>query len=315
MTANMSLSNAPDEALLGRVAGALAVDEAFVEKDWYVIHAIEHLAAVATGDIEPVFSGGTSLLKGHKLIRRFSEDADFKLSLSAAFAAKSQAQKKSTLSAFKKSLVAGWSEAGFTVTDILAGSGNAFIRIDMDYPTSLAPHASLRPHIQVEVSAKPPRLPTIDRALTSFVNQYRGEAAEIAAIPCVDPVETAADKLSAFCWRMLTRERGSDNDDPTIIRHLHDLAALEATATASPEFGPLLLETLNSDAKRGGRALAEMTPAERLSAMRERLASDELYAEEYARFVGGMAFAGEPEIPSFEAAVIAVGNLCRLLPD
>jgi hypothetical protein len=36
----MSFSNAPDEAKLGRVAGALAVDEAFVEKDWYVVQAI-----------------------------------------------------------------------------------------------------------------------------------------------------------------------------------------------------------------------------------------------------------------------------------
>lgn len=32
----LSLSNAPDLDLLGRVAGALAVDEAFVEKDWHV---------------------------------------------------------------------------------------------------------------------------------------------------------------------------------------------------------------------------------------------------------------------------------------
>ena len=315
MTANMSLSNAPDEALLGRVAGALAVDEAFVEKDWYVLQAIEHLAAAATEDLQPVFSGGTSLLKGHELIRRFSEDVDFKLSLSPAFAAKSQGQKKAALSAFKKSLVAGWSETGFTVTDVMAGSGNAFIRIDMDYPTRLKPHASLRPHIQVELSAKPPRLPTIDRPLTSFVNQYRGEPPEVAAIPCVDPVETAADKLSAFCWRMLTRDRGSEHDDPTIIRHLHDLAALETTATASAEFGPLLLQTLKSDAGRGGGALADMSPAERLAAMRERLAADELYPQDYARFVGAMAFAGEPEIPTFDAAVTAVRNLSRLLPE
>ena len=114
---------------------------------------------------------------------------------------------------------------------------------------------------------------------------------------------------------MLTRDRGSESDDPTIIRHLHDLAALEATATASAEFGPLLLETLKSDAGRGGGALADMSPAERLAAMRERLAADELYPQDYARFVGGMAFAGEPEIPTFDAAVIAVRNLCRLLPD
>lgn len=139
MTASISVSNAPDEDLLERVAGALGVEAAFVEKDWFVVHAIEHLAGAATDDLKPVFSGGTSLLKDHQLIRRFSEDIDFKLELSEELLAKSQGQKKSALSAFKKSLVDGWSEAGFTVTEVKAGSGNAFIRIDMDYPTRLEP--------------------------------------------------------------------------------------------------------------------------------------------------------------------------------
>ena len=69
MTANMSLWNAPDEALVGRVAGALAIDEAFVENDSYVRHAIEHLAAAATEDFQPVFSGGASLPSA---VRNFS---------------------------------------------------------------------------------------------------------------------------------------------------------------------------------------------------------------------------------------------------
>ena len=42
----MSLSDAPDLDLLGRVAGALAVDEAFVEKDWYVVQAIQGLLSL-----------------------------------------------------------------------------------------------------------------------------------------------------------------------------------------------------------------------------------------------------------------------------
>ena len=57
MTAIMSFSNAPDKATLGRVAGALAVDEAFVEKDWYVVQAISHMVGSASEDITPVFSG------------------------------------------------------------------------------------------------------------------------------------------------------------------------------------------------------------------------------------------------------------------
>ena len=76
MTVIMSFSSAPDTLTLGRVAGALAVYESFVEKDWYVVQAINALIDLATPDITPVFSGGTSLLKGHQLIKRFSEDID-----------------------------------------------------------------------------------------------------------------------------------------------------------------------------------------------------------------------------------------------
>ena len=51
MMATMSFSNAPDARTLGRVAGALAVDEAFVEKDWYVIQAIRTLIEQANANI------------------------------------------------------------------------------------------------------------------------------------------------------------------------------------------------------------------------------------------------------------------------
>src|SRR3546814_6563032 len=53
----------------------------------------------------------------------------------------------------------------FVITGTKAGSGNGFIQIDMDYPTVLDGHDALRPHIQAELSAKPPRLPTVNRPL------------------------------------------------------------------------------------------------------------------------------------------------------
>lgn len=309
----MSFSNAPDEATLGRVAGALAVDEAFVEKDWFVVQAIRQLVALGTDDITPVFSGGTALLKGYGLIKRFSEDIDFKLALSDAFLAKSGNQRRNILGGFRNALGAAWAAAGFTVTKVEARDANGFLKFEMDYPTSLEPHGSLRPHILAEISAKPPRLPVQHRPLSSFVTQYRREPSEVESIACVDPVETAADKLSAFAWRMLTRDRGLEDDDATIVRHLHDLAALEAAASAHPDFPALLEAVLIDDSKRGGGAVAELGPADRLAAMRARLADDPLYADEYARFVGGMAFAGESEVPGFEEATAAVARLCARL--
>ena len=117
-------------------------------------------------------------------------------------------------------------------------------------------------------------------------------------IRSVDPVETAADKLSAFAWRMLIRDRSSDKDDATIVRHLHDLAALETAAAESGAFPDSLRSILMDDSSRGGGSVAELGPRERLAAMRAKLAGDMLYVEEYGRFVGGMAFAGAADVPS-----------------
>ena len=314
MTGSMSFSNAPDQAALGEVAGALGVDEAFVEKDWFVVQAILILQSLASADIAPVFSGGTSLLKAHQLIKRFSEDIDFKLALSPDFQAKSPGQKKRALSIFKKSLAAAWEAAGFDNLKVEAGSGNAFIRIEMDYPSVLDPHGSLRPHILAELSAKPPRLPPQQCMLTSFVAQYRGETGEIAAIDCVNPVETGADKLSAFAWRVIARERGGERDDPTIIRHVHDLAALEPIIAAQSDFGPLLAATMIADSDRGNGAVAELPPRDRLTTMLARLEADATYADDYRRFVEGMAFAARDEVPDYVAATDALRRLTDLLP-
>lgn len=314
MTAIMSFSNRPDANGLGRVAGALGVDEAFVEKDWFVVQAIRVLCSIENADITPVFSGGTALLKAHQLIKRFSEDIDFKLALSADFLAKSQGQKKTALSGFKKTLAAAWEEAGFTNLSVEAGSGNAFIKIEMDYPSVLASHDALRPHILAELSAKPPRLLTLARPLASFVSQYRAEPPEVAAIACIDPVETAADKLSAFAWRALVRVRGSERDDPTIIRHVHDLAALEPVIGSDPNFRDLLEHTLRADSDRGSGAVAHLAPRERLAAMLARVAEDGAYADEYRRFVEGMAFAGTGEVPGYGDALAAVRRLAGRLP-
>jgi Nucleotidyl transferase AbiEii toxin, Type IV TA system len=315
MMANMSFSNPPDTRTLGRVAGALAVDETFVEKDWYVVQAIRALLALGDSDFTPVFSGGTSLLKGHGLIKRFSEDIDFKLALSAAFTGLTQNQQRKHLGMFRDKLAAFWATAGFTNIKVESRSGNSFLRIEMDYPTILGAHASLRPHILAELSAKPPALEPVECQIASFVAQFRGADPEVAAIACIDPVETAADKLSAFAWRAIARDRNSANDDPTIVRHLHDLAALEAVVVASKNFPPLLAAILTTDTLRGGGAVRDLPPHERLEAMLITVARDPAYPGEYRQFVESMAFAGASEVPDFDQAMLALTRLCAMLPS
>lgn len=77
------MSDSPEQDLVVAVATELAVDPSFVEKDWHATQLIATVAAVTPDDLQPVFSGGTSLSKGYRLIRRFSEDVDFKVATPA----------------------------------------------------------------------------------------------------------------------------------------------------------------------------------------------------------------------------------------
>jgi hypothetical protein len=127
----------------------------------------------------------------------------------------------------------------------------------------------------------------------------------------VDPVETAADKLSALAWRVLVRDRTSPRDDPTIIRHLHDLAALERHVSPAPRFAELVFTAAAGDAGRGGETATGGDPAETFAKMLRRLETDPLWAREYEEFVRQVSFAGAGEDTEFIDALAACTRLVR----
>jgi hypothetical protein len=165
----------------------------------------------------------------------------------------------------------------------------------------------LRAHIRVEMSFEAPALPSAPRSIRSLIAMAQREPPEVASFPCVDPVETAADKLSALAWRVLVRDRTRRNDDPTMIRHLHDLAALEQHVAGAPRFGGLVLAAAAVDEGRRGAPAAD--PATMFAEILRRLESDPLWAREYEEFVRQVSFAGAGEVINFAEAVAA----CRRL--
>lgn len=56
----------------------------------------------------------------------------------------------------------------------------------------------LRPDIKVEITMERPRLAPVAKPILSFVGKSRNYKPEVPSILCLDPVETAAEKLSAF---------------------------------------------------------------------------------------------------------------------
>lgn len=295
-----------DRRLVEDVANALGTDEALVEKDWQVVRALGILATLDHGDVQPAFSGGTSLSKGWGLIKRFSEDIDFKIAMPAP---PSKSKGHARRSAYREQILAALQSSGFTLQGLArAGNDSQYFAADFAYPSAFDPRPGLRPHLQIEMSFHPTALPTIIRPLRSLIAQVQQHPPEVAAFPCVDPVETAADKLSALAWRVCTRQRGSERDDPAIIRHLHDLAALESSVVHAPAFKTLVLNVAKEDSDRGG-GQAPADPHERFSAMLDRLQSDLLWAKEYDTFVGGVSFAPAEERIAFAEALDAVRRL------
>ena len=165
------------------------------------------------------------------------------------------------------------------------------------------------------MTLKAPALHPEKRPLQSLVAQALTNPPEVPSIHCVAPTETAADKLSALIWRVLAQHEGAD-DDPTVVRHLHDLAALESHALEHPDFPDLLRTRIMEDASRGTRAsaVAALQPAERVFAALDILEADPKHPTRYSQFVAAMCYGREDEVPAFSTALAAVQRLAAALP-
>lgn len=309
MAAAASSSSArPDKALLVAVAAELGVDPPFIEKDWHAVRAVAVLQSALNEGLRIAFTGGTSLSKARGLIHRFSEDLDFKIFLPDAEVALPERRRCRRTLVDALRATSGWTVAD---ADIRVHNESRTFRCQISYPFEFGRSRVLRPRILVDVTFADPALPTDERSVTSFIGAARREAPEVPAIPCIATAEIAAEKLSALTWRVLNRRPGSPDRDGTLVRHLHDLAALEMQAETSRDFPKLLAAAVNADARRGDpeTTLAGETSARRVEELVRVLATTPEYRREYARFTDAMCYGDADQTPDFDEALRAVQRL------
>jgi hypothetical protein len=299
----------PEKNLIEEVALARDMAEALVEKDWFVTQAIAAIAMIDHQGFGVVFSGGTALAKAHGLLQRFSEDVDFRLLVPKGM------QTRAARSGYKKALVEALKQTGFSIeeSDIRARDANRFFAIDLSYDSYFSRVSALRPHIQVELKAVVPQLPPISLPVFSFVHTLGKRPPEVTQIPCIDPVESAADKLSALAWRIPDRVRGIPSDDPTIVRHIHDLAILKDRALAHPRFRELVAVAMQEDNDRpkNDPSFSTLSMTQKLERMLAVLEADSEYVREYADFVESVSYAPEGSVPDFKTAVEILKGLVK----
>lgn len=270
------------------------------------MQAIAAIGALKAEGITAVFSGGTSLAAAWQLIRRFSEDIDFKVDVSAA----SPSARRKIRSAYRESVIEALKKTGYLLDGApLIGNESRFFRASFRYEAVFPPTTGIRPYLQVEMSFGGTHLRPVERPVQSLLGRALKAAPEVTSLPCVDPVETAADKLSALAWRTAARSRSDANDDPAIVRHIHDLAALATTAHNADEFPSLTHRLLNIDAKRAGKTDADGVAL--LRAVLPSIENDPLWKEEYEQFVSAVSFGPDAERISYETAMNALKQITK----
>lgn len=299
-----------NKRLIEQVAGALAVSEGLIEKDWHVVRALGVLAALPKADAMAVFSGGTSLSKGWGLIKRFSEDIDFKVDTPPA---ENVSHGRRMRREYREKVLAALQENGLSlVTEPLIGNESRYFSADLAYESLFPSGQGLRPHIRIEMSFQKPVLNPVNRPIQSFIAKAQKRPPEVPEFPCIDPLETAADKLSALAWRVCRRQRGSEGDDPALIRHMYDLAALEPVIRGKPQFAELVNQAVAYDAGKK-RVDAAQEYDKMFADMIGCLKSDSLWEKEYEEFVLQVSFAEPQEKIGFAEALAATMRLVALV--
>ena len=303
----LAMKGPPSPGEIQEAAIELAVDPAFIEKDWYAVRALESIVSHSSKNHSATFSGGTSLSKGYGLIQRFSEDLDFVIS-------NSQTLNRAERKAFRESVIQEFELSKEFKVDrdsLIVRDSSKFFSLNIYYPQQQDNHPSLRPHLKLEMSFRELSQAPAIQPIGTFVAALKKQKAQVS-IPCVTPEETGADKLNALVWRVLIKDRGKELgskwNEPQIMRHLHDLCAIKSQIIGAQDFARMALEKFPDDAKRGDLP-ACLTLKQAARDVIERIEADQFYMQEYAQFVAAMSYAPESEQIDFDRAFDALKNI------
>jgi predicted nucleotidyltransferase component of viral defense system len=298
-----------DSEIVEEIAAELGVNPAFVEKDWYSVQVLTAISEQQSDTITTIFSGGTSLSKGYGLIQRFSEDLDFRCRYNSK---NSGNQNKKIRRAHRTSILASIETIdSIELDENTVEKASNYIKFPLGYPQYYTGHSALRPTLEVEFSFTQPRLDPESRTIQSLISTFTKADPE-TSILCLSPVETAADKLSALTWRVIKRQRGDQNDDPAMIRHLHDLCALVSVVEANQEvFIETAISSFEEDQKTGKRETDKEFYQSMLCALHQ-LKTDTEYHGEYSQFVDAMSYADDENNIDFSSALDGYEELIAL---
>jgi len=275
---------------------------ALVEKDLHVVRAIAALAAINAVPFSLVFGGGTALARAHKLVRRMSEDVDFKIVPTPA-APVSRSGIRRQLARVRERVTAALQGAGFLFdakdeSATWSLNENRYTVYQLPYEPIAGAGQGLRPTVQVELTYAPMRRDPATLPVSSFFAEAMNRPAEMPAVPCVSVIETAAEKLVALTRKTAMEMAGLSRDpDPRLVRHVYDLHMMRGHVDPAAVAG-LARAIAEADAQQFAAqypAYASDIAGETRKAL-EALRIDPLHRERYTSFVADMVYGEQAEV-------------------
>ncbi len=268
--------------ILQGLAEELAINPAFLEKDWYATQALRILQGLNTPAFTAIFSGGTCLSKAYGLIKRFSEDLDFRVQ-------GTEIESRSARREYVAQIIDTLTKTQLFKEITVKKEDQSYRAIlTLTYPHLFEQDQSLRPHIKAELIFNPVVLDAQIKHVQSLADLFLHNADGVFNVICISPIETAAEKLSALLWRTLYSKQ---DFDPTLLRHLYDLASLKDILLSNQtQFKALLEQIYQADqSKRDNQHTFETLP-QALAHLQQVLVSQTKYKKAYQSFVENMCY-------------------------
>lgn len=291
-----------------------------VEKDIHVVQAIAALTTVDAAPFKLIFGGGTALARAHKLVRRMSEDVDFKAVPTPATPISRSALRRER-GALRDRVTAALLSAGFAFdpndpTQCRSRDENSYTIYQLPYKHAAGAEQGLRPAIQVELNHTTLRRAPVLLPVSSFVAEAMNRAPEVPAIACASLAETTAEKLVSLTRRTAMELAGASRaPDPALVRHIYDLHMMREHLDMAV-VAALARDIADNDALQFANqhpAYAADVPGETRKAL-DAFRSDPLHRQRYEAFLNEMVYGERPGYDQALATVAALAEVA-LLPN
>lgn len=309
-----------------------------LEKDEFVTDVISSIASIENPDFFIVFCGGACLSKSYKILKRMSEDIDFKIVLREGVEmSKSQRGKK--LSLLMNDVVQILVKSGWAATEEIlregkrSRDGNTYTNFDLLYTSSFQGSSIVRPYVKLEFNftelQSSPSVSVVNKMtadLLAFQENSHGALpleAKGVQVKCISLPEALAEKLISFPRRLMKQlekypelspgealidEKGWD---VALVRHLYDVyEILKKTDTnlISQDIITGVIEKDKNDFKNQDPQFS-LDPLGQLQKALDLAARGEVsnvLKKQYIQFIGDMVYGENP--PSYDDALGVFSN-------